>query len=76
MIVELAPRVVVDPRVRFGKLVLQGTRVPFELVVGKLLGECLRTRSPTNMRLQLEDIRAALGYAAQVLAGEEVRGVA
>ncbi len=35
---RLASRIVVDQRVRFGKPVIKGTRVPVELVVGKLAG--------------------------------------
>lgn len=35
---EIAPRIVVDERVRFGKPVIKGTRVLVELVVGKLAG--------------------------------------
>jgi uncharacterized protein (DUF433 family) len=35
---RIASRIVVDQRVRFGKPVIKGTRVPVELVVGKLAG--------------------------------------
>ena len=35
---EIAPRIVVDEQVRFGKPVIEGTRVPVDLVVGKLAG--------------------------------------
>jgi uncharacterized protein (DUF433 family) len=38
LIVGLALGVVVDPAVRFGKPVIRGTRVPVDLVVGKLAG--------------------------------------
>ncbi len=56
-----------------GKPVIRGTRVPVELIVrmlsqGLTEGEILREYP----RLELEDIRAALAYASQVLAFEEV----
>lgn len=35
---EIAPRITVDELVRFGRPVIKGTRVPVELVVGKLAG--------------------------------------
>ena len=35
---SIAPRITVDETVRFGRPVIEGTRVPVELVVGKLAG--------------------------------------
>jgi len=37
--VEVAPRIVVDEKVRFGRPVIAGTRVPVDVVVGKLGAE-------------------------------------
>jgi uncharacterized protein (DUF433 family) len=37
-VVEIAPRVVLDQKVRFGRAVIKGTRVPVDLVLGKLAG--------------------------------------
>jgi len=36
--VRLGPRIVADPKVCFGKPVIEGTRVPVELVLGQLAG--------------------------------------
>ncbi len=38
MMVQIAPRIVADPAVHFGKPVIEGTRVPVEVIVGKLAG--------------------------------------
>lgn len=76
MRIQLAPRIVVDPQVRFGKPVIEGTRVPVELVVAKLAGGMTVDEVVEEYELTPEDVRAALGYAARVLADEEVRGVA
>ena len=76
MVVELALRVVVDPAVRFGKPVIKGTRVPVELVIGKLAGGMSMETVANEYGITAEDVRAALRYAAQVLASEEIRGVA
>jgi uncharacterized protein (DUF433 family) len=73
---EIAPRIVVDPRVRAGKPVIAGTRVPVELIVGKLAGGMTTEEVAAEYELSAEDVRAALGYAAAVLASEEVRSIA
>jgi uncharacterized protein (DUF433 family) len=35
---EIAPRITVDEKIRFGKPVVKGTRVSVDLVLGKLAG--------------------------------------
>jgi uncharacterized protein (DUF433 family) len=66
-------RIVLDPAVMAGKPVIRGTRVPVELIVRMLAQgiseQDIRAEYP---RLQSEDVRAALAYAASVLAQEEV----
>jgi uncharacterized protein (DUF433 family) len=76
MAIEIAPRIVVDPAVRFGKPVIQGTRVPVGLVVAKLAGGMTTDEVSREYEITLEDVRAALSYAAQLVAEEEIRAVA
>ena len=73
---QLAPRIVVDPKVRFGKPIIQGTRVPVEIVIAKLAGGMSAQDVAAEYEISLDDVQAALSYAASVLASEEVRGVA
>ena len=63
----------VDPEVMVGKPVIRGTRIPVELIV-RMLAQGLSEADILREypRLQPEDIRAALAYAARVLAQEEV----
>ena len=66
-------RIVINPQVMVGKPVIRGTRIPVELILRMLAqgiseNEMLREYP----RLQPEDIRAALAYAAQALALEDV----
>jgi uncharacterized protein (DUF433 family) len=75
MVVELAPGVVVDPAVRFGKPVIRGTRVPVELVVGKLAGGMAPEEVAAEYGLTVADVRATLRYAATVVASGEIRGI-
>jgi uncharacterized protein (DUF433 family) len=68
-----AERIVINPQIMVGKPVIQGTRVPVELIVRMLTqgipeSELLKEYP----RLQPADIRAALAYAAQTLAHEDV----
>ena len=76
MAVEIAPRIVVDPKVRFGRPVIASTRVPVDLIVGKLAGGMAVEAVAEEYGITTEDVRAALSYAAKVLAEDEVRGVA
>ena len=73
MRVKLAPRIVVDSDVRFGKPVIEGTRVPVELVIGKLAGGMEPPEVAEEYGVTVEDVRAALSYAARLLANEEIR---
>ncbi len=72
---QLAPRIVVDPQVRFGKPVIEGTRVPVELVVGKLAGGMSIEEVVDEYALTREDVLAALAYAARAVAEEQIRAV-
>jgi len=71
--IELAPRIIVDPEVRFGKPVIRGTRVPVELILGKLAGGMEADEIVNEYGVTKEDVYAALNYAALLVASEEVR---
>lgn len=73
---EIAPGITVDQAVRFGKPVLKGTRVPVDLVVGKLAGGMSIAEITEEYELQPGAVLAALAYASQILAAEEVRAIA
>ena len=66
-------RVVMDPKIMFGKPVIKGTRVTVELVLRKLAegmtDEQILAHHP---QLKIEDIRAAAAFAADHLANEEI----
>jgi uncharacterized protein (DUF433 family) len=70
--VELYPGVVSDPNILGGKPVIKGTRVPVSLVLGKLAGGMSVEEVMYEYYLNLEAVRAALGYAAQRLAEEVI----
>jgi uncharacterized protein (DUF433 family) len=70
---QIAPRIAVDAVVRFGKPVIEGTRVPVDLVLGKLAGGMAIETVMEEYALTREDILAALAYAAERVASEEIR---
>jgi len=72
---EIAPRIVIDEKVRFGKPVIKGTRVPVDLIIGKLAGGMTYEEVMSEYDLTREDILAALDYAAKHLSDEEVRAL-
>jgi len=72
---EIAPRISVDERVRFGRPVVTGTRVPVDLVLGKLAGGMTYDEIIREFDLTVEDILACLDYAAKAIAAEEIRAV-
>ena len=73
---EIANRIIVDEKIRFGKPVIKGTRVPVDLIIGKLAGGLSYEEVIAEYEITKEDILAALDYAAKHLSGEEVRAVA
>jgi uncharacterized protein (DUF433 family) len=70
---QLWQRVSINPEVMVGKPVIRGTRIPVELIVRMLAQGISESEILQEYpRLQLDDIRAALAYAAHVLAHEDV----
>jgi len=72
---EIAPRISIDEKVRFGKPVITGTRVPVDLVLGKLAGGMIYEEVIAEYKITREDILAVLDYAAKTLSSEEIRAV-
>ncbi|MEJ2304581.1 MAG: DUF433 domain-containing protein [Anaerolineales bacterium] len=70
---HLLRRILIDPEVMVGKPVIRGTRIPVELIVRMLAQGVPESEILSEYpRLQPEDIRAALTYAARVLANEDI----
>jgi uncharacterized protein (DUF433 family) len=69
----IAPRIAVDPLIRFGKPVIEGTRVPVSVIVGAVAAGDSWEEIAREYGITDEDIRAALAYAANRLEEETVR---
>ena len=70
---EIAPRISVDEKIRFGKPVIAGTRVPIDLILGKLAGGMSYEEVMEEYEIKLVDILAVLDYASKCLSNEEIR---
>jgi uncharacterized protein (DUF433 family) len=64
-------RVVIDPKICHGKPVIRGTRTPVAIVVGSLAGGMGFEEVAREYGLTLEDIRAALKFAGELVEQEQ-----
>ena len=70
---ELLNRIVVNSKVMVGKPIIKGTRISVDAIIRRFAeGLSLREILEEYPSLMEEDVKAALAYAARVLAGEEV----
>jgi uncharacterized protein (DUF433 family) len=63
-------RIVVDPEIQHGKPVIRGTRVPVAIVVGSLAGGMSFEDVQREYEISMEDIRAALQFAGELIEQE------
>ena len=67
-------RITQNPEIMLGKPVIKGTRIPVELLIRKIAeGAAVQDLLDAYPRLTTEDIQAALLYAADVVALEEIQ---
>jgi uncharacterized protein (DUF433 family) len=57
---QLAPRIVVDPAIRFGRPVIEGTRVPVDLLLALLSGGMTVAEVAAEYDVAIEDIQTGL----------------
>ena len=67
-------RISIDPKVMVGKPVIRGTRIPVDLIVRMVAqGISYDEILAEYPRITIEDIRAALYFAADSVANEDIR---
>ena len=62
---EIGNLMTIDEKVRSGKPVVEGTRVPVDLILGKLAGGMTYYEVMAEYQLAKEDILAVLDYATE-----------
>jgi uncharacterized protein (DUF433 family) len=66
-------RVITDPNIMLGKPVIRGTRITVELILRKLSeGMSVDQLLNAYKHLSKEDVFAALNYASDLIANEEI----
>ncbi len=71
--VDWRDRVVIDPDVHHGDPCIKGTRIPVSVIVGSIAdGMTTDEVRAAYPQLSLQDIQAALAYAAEVLRHEVI----
>lgn len=69
---EIMERIIIDESIRHGKPVIKGTRVPVDIILGVLAGGMSYPEICEDYEITEEDIKAAIEYAARLVADEEV----
>lgn len=64
-------RIVIDPKICHGKLVIRGTRVPVSIIVGSLAGGMTFEDVRREYGVTGDDIRAALKFAGELVEHEQ-----
>jgi len=77
MKINFSDRVAMDPGIMTGKPIIRGTRIPVDMIV-RMVAQGIGEKAILEEypRLTRDDIRAALTYAAGVVADEDVFPVA
>ncbi len=66
-------RIVINPRILAGKPIIKGTRIPVDLILRLLAqGMSFEEILKDYPHLTIDDIKAALEYASEVISAEEI----
>ena len=66
-------RIEINPNIMVGKPVIRGTRVPVEIILRKLSEKATEAEIlQAYPQLTIEDIQAAIRFAADLIANEEM----
>jgi uncharacterized protein (DUF433 family) len=69
---ELAAGIIIDPSIRSGRPVIRGTRVPVDIVVGRVAAGMSVQAVADEYEITEKDVYNALRYAAQRLTEEQI----
>lgn len=67
------PRIEIDPQIHHGMPVIRGTRVPVVSILGEIAEGMSREEVARTYRVSVEDVVAAISYAADLVAEEQER---
>ena len=67
----MSDRIIIDPKIQHGKPTIRGTRVPVARIVGGLAGGMSFEEVCDAYGVSVEDVRAALQFANELVEKEE-----
>jgi uncharacterized protein (DUF433 family) len=70
---RLASRIVQSPNVLHGQVVIEGTRVPVQIILGHLSAGDSVAELAEDYGVTREDVLACLAYAAHVVGGKRLK---
>jgi uncharacterized protein (DUF433 family) len=70
---DLGNNICIDEKIKGGRPVIKGTRVPVDLILGKLAGGMKYEEVMKEYDITREDIFSVLEYASTYIAGDELR---
>ena len=74
---DISNYIEVNPKIMMGKPVIKGSRITVELILEKLsAGETIDNLILAHPHISIEQIHAALAFAAQSLKGENIYPIA
>jgi uncharacterized protein (DUF433 family) len=65
-------RIIIDPGIAHVRPIIKGTRVPLEIILGSLSRGREINEVAEEYGLEREDMLAALGYPAKIVARDEI----
>lgn len=71
-IIELSKGITTDPSIRFGRPVIRGTRVPADVIVGRIASGMSAQAVAEEYEITEKDVFNALRYAAKRLTEENI----
>lgn len=71
----LMNNICIDEKIKGGKPVIKGTRVPVDLILGKLAGGMTYDEVMKEYDITKKDILSVLEYASAYISGDEIRAV-
>jgi uncharacterized protein (DUF433 family) len=71
----LMKNICIDEKIKGGKPVIKGTRVPVDLILGKLAGGMTYEEVMREYEITKQDIFSALEYASAYISKDEIRAV-
>ena len=72
MVESSSGRIELNPYVLSGKPVIKGTRISVDLILESMADGMTYDEIQSEYGISIQDIRAALAYASEVLSGEEL----